>query len=197
MSYQETEVKLYIPDHSAIEVHLNQLGAELTAPRVLEYNVRYENADETLTANGIVVRLRRDSRARLTYKEGGTVNNDVISRYEAEVEVSDFDTMDTLLDKLGYHRAMTYEKYRTTYELDNAEIVLDEMPYGNFVEIEGDADTIHSLLQQLDLDEATRYGASYTKLFERVKRHLGLTFRDLTFGNFEGIEVPTSAFDAD
>jgi len=32
---------------------------------------------------------------------------------------------------------MMYEKYRTTFTIGSLEVVLDELPYGNFVEIEG------------------------------------------------------------
>ena len=37
---------------------------------------------------------------------------------------------------------------------------------------------------------------SYTTLFDVVKQHLGLTFSDLTFENFKGVNVPESAFRA-
>ena len=190
----ETEVKLYWPDLAMVAGRLEQAGAILTAPRVFERNVRYENADETLTANGIVVRLREDSRVRLTYKGAGTVAAGIMSRFEAEVDVSDFDTMSMILEHLGYHPHMIYEKYRTTYELDGAEIVLDEMPYGNFVEIEGEAAVIEGLIDRLGLGDAQRYGHSYAGLFGFVKHHLDLDCRDLTFGNFAGIDVPESAF---
>jgi len=42
-----------------------------------------------------------------------------------------------VFEALGYAVYMMYEKYRTTFRLDNLEVVLDELPYGNFVEIEG------------------------------------------------------------
>jgi adenylate cyclase class 2 len=116
-----------------------------------------------------------------------------MSRFEAEVEVSDFDTMSLILEHLGYRPYMAYEKYRTTYELDSAEIVLDEMPFGNFVEIEGEAATIERIITRLNLQDAERFGRSYTGLFELVKRNLDLEFRDLTFENFEDIQVPVSA----
>ena len=192
----EIEIKLYCPDLGAVARRLVQAGAQVTTPRLYERNVRYENPDETLTANGIVVRLRQDYRARLTYKGPGSVAEGIMRRYEAEVEVSDFDTMHAILGSLGYHPYLTYEKYRTTYELDGAEIVLDEMPYGNFVEIEGETSAIESLIQKLDLADAPRYGHSYTGLFENVRRNLNLTFQDLTFDNFDGIDVPESAFEA-
>jgi adenylate cyclase class 2 len=192
--YTETEVKLYVPDLEAVQSRLERLGATLAAPRVFERNVRYENAAQTLTPAGIVLRLRQDTRIRLTYKDNATVENGIIRRFEAEVEVSDFDSMATILAKLGYSHYMSYEKYRTTYELDGAEIVLDELPYGNFVEVEGDTDTIERVIARLELQSATRYAASYVALFDNVRRNLGLQFTDLTFANFEGVSVSENAF---
>lgn len=192
--YTETETKLYYPDLGAVARNLLKAGAKLVTPRVFERNVRYENAAESLTDNGIVVRLRQDYRVRLTYKGPGQIAEGIMQRYEAEVEVSDFEAMHAILLGLGYHPHMIYEKYRTTYALDETEIVLDEMPYGNFVEIEGEAAAIERVVQTLGLSDARRYGNSYTGLFEIVKLNLGLSFRDLTFEQFEGVDVPESAF---
>jgi adenylate cyclase, class 2 len=193
-NYIETEVKLYAPHLELIEVRLERLGAALTAPRVFERNVRFENAERTLTVHGIVVRLRQDSRVRLTYKEAGSTRDGIVSRTEIEVEVSDFEAMRAMLGKLGYAPYMAYEKYRTTYTLDGAEVVLDEMPYGNFVEIEGDPQAIVRVTQRLELGMARRYAESYAALFDRVKQKLGLTFEDLTFDNFKGVTVTEDAF---
>ena len=190
----EIETKLYIPDLADMQQRLESVGATLTKPRVYERNVRYDNEDHTLSPNGIVLRLREDTAIRLTYKQPGMVQDGIVSRYEAEVEVSDFATMEAILSHLGFHPFMIYEKYRTTYHLNNAEIVLDEMPYGNFVEIEGDIDTIQQTIQRLDLSDVSRFGHSYARLFDFVKIHLGLDCRDLTFDNFAGLEVPASAF---
>ena len=192
-NHTETEVKLYCPDLESVRQRLENARAELVAPRVYEHNVRYENQDESLSEDGIAVRMRQDTRARFTYKGPGKVNDGIMSRFEAEVEVSDFETMSLILEHLGYRPYMTYEKYRTTYELDGAEIVLDEMPFGNFVEIEGEAATIERIITRLDLQDAERFGRSYTGLFELVKHNLDLEFRDLTFENFEDIQVPVSA----
>jgi adenylate cyclase class 2 len=188
-------VKLYVPYLEIVQTRLERIGGKLAAPRVYERNVRYENADSTLREKGIVLRLRQDTRARLTYKEEGAVEQGISSRYEAEVEVGDFATMETILGKLGYHRHLIYEKYRTTYTLDGAEIVLDELPYGNFIEIEGDRETIEKIISRLELTEAKRFPAGYAVLFENVCRNLDLQIHDLTFANFSGIDVPQSAFE--
>lgn len=195
-SYTETEVKLYVRDLDTVARKLEVLGAVLSAPRIYEYNVRYEDSDQTLALRSIVLRLRQDSRARLTYKEPPAVieDDDIPDRYEAEVEVGDFDAMDTILRKLGFTPAMIYEKYRTTYQLDRVEVVLDELPYGHFVEIEGRPDAIRKAIAQLQLTDAPRLRANYIRLFENVRHHLQLDSRDLTFEAFRDIDVEFEAF---
>ncbi|MBC7812238.1 MAG: class IV adenylate cyclase, partial [Burkholderiales bacterium] len=186
--------KLYVSDLQAVAQRLEAAGAELTAPRIYERNVRYDDGMGRFSRAGSVLRLRQDTRVRLTYKADKTeVQEGVTSRSELEVEVSDFDTMEAILNRLGFYSYMIYEKYRTTYTLDGAEIVLDEMPYGNFVEIEGNMDAIRRLLPRLELDGAPRYTDSYTRLFDYVCRNLNLNIKDLTFANFESVDVPESA----
>lgn len=192
----EIEAKLLVPDLSAVAHRLEKTRATLEKPRIFERNVRYENAKESLTQQDIVVRLRQDTRTRLTYKEpsDSDVGDGIRALFEAELEVSDFDTMELILGRLGYHPYLVYEKWRTTYALDDAEIVLDELPFGNFVEIEGAEKTIHHLLAKLDLHSAPRFALSYTVLFDHVKEALQLDFRDLTFENFRAVEVPSDVF---
>ena len=191
---QEVEVKLYTPNLAIIRQSLEQVGATLAIARVYERNIRYENARQTLREQGIVLRMRQDNDAKLTYKSGKVAEGGITTRFEAEVVVSDFDTMDTILQRLGFTPHMIYEKYRTTYTLDKAEIVLDEMPYGNFTEIEADTDTIESLITRLSLTDYRRITASYTQIFEVIQHHLGLEFHDLTFDNFAEIDVPETLF---
>lgn len=192
----ENEVKLYVRDLESIARQVKAAGGTLKAARVLERNTRYDNDKREFATAGTVLRLRQDTRARLTYKDGEKLTGEYgSSRAEVEVEVSDFDDMETILGKLGFHPVMVYEKYRTTYTLYDAEVTLDEMPYGSFVEIEGDEDAIKRCLDALRLRDARRMGASYTVLFQFVKKNLGLDFNDLTFANFKGIDVPESAFD--
>ncbi|MBN1965513.1 MAG: class IV adenylate cyclase [Anaerolineae bacterium] len=191
----EIEAKLWVEDLAVVREQLEALGAVLARPRVFERNVRYDDRTGTLAPQGMVLRLRQDDRVRLTYKAPGTATTaGLLTRFEAEVEVSDFDTMDLILRQLGYRSFFTYEKYRTTYEFGGAEIVLDELPYGQFIEIEGEADRIEAIITALDLSLAVRFSSGYTDLFYRVRENLKLDFTDLTFANFAGITVPLKAF---
>lgn len=187
----ETEVKILVADLQVITDKLRKQNASLSAERVFERNIRYDDNTGTLTGAGRVLRLRQDTRARLTYKApGNAAVQGVLSRKELEVTVSDFETTDLLLKALGYQPSWEYEKYRTTYKLKDCEVVLDEMPYGDFVEVEGEPGSIERVLSLLDLADAPRIAASYSDLFFRVRDRMKLDVRDLTFENFKGISVP-------
>ena len=194
MKLQETELKLHTPDLPRVRSALEEASAALKKPRVYERSLRYENAAKTLGDSGIVLRLRQTSadnrQGLLTYKEGARIENGISQRFEAEAAVDDFEMMAMILGKLGYEVALIYEKYRTTYTLGEAEIMLDEMPFGSFSEIEADADVIESLVMRLGLENQPRMAASYTEIFANVKARLNLDFRDLTFDNFAGVAVP-------
>lgn len=199
MAYHEIEVKLYVLAFAPIQQKLDSLGAACIHERVYERNIRYDKPAEGFADKGLVLRLRQDSVAKLTYKEPqneAALSQGIHQRFEAEVVVSDFDTMNTILERLGYQSYMIYEKYRTTYTLDDVEIVLDEMPYGLFVEVEAEnAEQIQTILDKLDLTDTPRIAYSYAQLFDHVRHHLNLSCRDLTFDNFTGITVPVNAFE--
>ena len=190
----ETEVKLYVADLEGLAVRLAAAGAALHSPRTYEHNVRYDTPGGDLSRQGVVLRLRQDARVRLTYKGPAGVSDGVMSRYEAEVTVDDFATTDGILRALGYVPFVVYEKYRTTYQWGEAEVVLDEMPFGSFCEIEGPLPAIRATLAAFDLEDCPRIPTSYLGVFLALKGRLGLTFNDLTFANFAGITVPPELF---
>ena len=186
----ETEVKFYVQNLTPIEVRLNGLHAQMIQPRILETNIRFDLPGDALQAQGKVLRLRQDTASRLTYKSASTNHAGVLSRQEIEFEVGHFDTARRFLEALGYQKVISYEKYRTTYQLDKNLIMLDELPYGNFVEVEGeDVSSIRSVTDQLNLNWDRAVLVSYPVLFERVQKALNLSGQDLAFKNFRGIQV--------
>jgi adenylate cyclase class 2 len=206
---QEIEAKFYVMDLKGIEAGLQALEARLVQPRILETNLRFDLPNGRLRAEGRVLRLRQDTEARLTYKDSGQSAGGVLSRTEIEFTVESFEQAKLFLEALGYQKVLAYEKYRTTYLLESGgaqaplpevqeqahalqscHIMLDELPYGNFVEIEGeDIQTIHRISDRLGFDRAAAIPASYSALFGNVRQTMNLTFEDLTFANFEGIRV--------
>jgi adenylate cyclase class 2 len=190
---EELEVKFYLVDLEGFRVRLERMGAKVIQPRTFEHNLRFDTSDHRLTKNAQVLRLRKDTANRLTYKGPGKVKDGVSARKEIEIAVEDFDNTLNLLEALGYQVSMTYEKYRAIYEYQGVLITLDEMPFGNFAEIEGpNGDQIHQTCKQAALLWELRTLQSYTMLFEIVKRNLDLELRDLTFANFAEIKVGPS-----
>jgi adenylate cyclase class 2 len=187
---RETEAKFYVRDLNRIREQLEALGALLAQPRVLETNLRFDLPGARLRSQGQVLRLRQDTAARLTYKGASNRQHGVLSREEIEFEVGDFEKARRLLEALGYRKLVYYEKYRTTYESNKSLVMLDELPYGNFIEIEGESvEGIRMLARELYLDPDAAVTTSYHALFERACDALKLTFEDLSFENFVGIHV--------
>jgi adenylate cyclase, class 2 len=199
----ETEVKIYLGQPTGthnllarVAAQIGFLGGEQSGNRLHERNSRYEDSEQGLGKAEKTLRLRQngaDGPVILTYKEPlagiALANADSLatSRLELEVEVSDYATAEQILAKLGYHTAWHYEKYRTTYQLDNCEVVLDELPYGLFLEAEGEATAIEEALAALGPAlpaTAMRASLNYSNLFFALKQRLGLQARDLSFVGF-------------
>jgi len=194
MKGTELEIKLYLNDLPAFRQRLEDLGAKLVQLRVHEVNLRFDTPEGSLTRSLQVLRLRQDTAARLTYKGPGEVAGGVHARRELEFIVSDFEAARALLEALGYRVSLMYEKYRTTYDLDRVHVTLDEMPYGDFAEIEGpDPESIQAVAKKLGVDWEARVLDSYTALFANLRQTLGLEFRDLSFENFAGLPVSPEA----
>ncbi|MEA4811794.1 MAG: class IV adenylate cyclase [Anaerolineaceae bacterium] len=185
---EEIEAKFYIPNLDSLREALAMMGAELKQKRVKEVNLRFDTAAMELSAQKKVLRLRQDERARLTFKAPGTLNQGVLARPEHEVEVSDFEETRLILEGLGYRVYSTYEKFRETWLLGEVALMLDEMPYGSFIELEGPApEKIKALALSLGLNWEKRLNLSYMALFEHFRQSKGLTFNDLSFENFKGL----------
>lgn len=190
MTEQEVEVKFYIQKLPLFEQHIRSIGAELVSARVHEINLRYDTPDGMLTRAHRVLRLRMDQRAMLTFKGPAEPGLPVSVRQEIEIEVSSFTTAEHLLEALGYQLVIMYEKYRTTYQLDNVRITLDEMPYGNFSELEGpNAESIQAVAEKVGLDWDARLVDSYLSMFTRLRTDKKLAVRHLSFDEFKGVIV--------
>ncbi|GAB4503004.1 MAG: class IV adenylate cyclase [Anaerolineales bacterium] len=186
----EIEAKFYVHHLPAIAARLQALGALCVVPRQLETNLRFDDPQRRLQAEHKVLRLRRYDEARLTFKRGKKSENGVSTREEIEVSVSNFEQTRVLLEGLGFQVFFTYEKYRAMYEMETASITLDELPFGNFVEIEAESGAaIRCLAERLGLNPAAASAESYQGLFERLKNTHGLTAQNLTFDEFSGLKI--------
>jgi adenylate cyclase class 2 len=179
----EIEVKFYLRHLEDIRKRLIAHGALLKTDRLLERNLRFDTPDRELAGKKHVLRLRQDNRATLTFKRP---RGQVETREEFKVEIDDFEDGRKILEALGYTVTTLYEKYRETYQIDFIQVMLDELPFGSFVEVEGPSiESIRQMSDQLGLPWERRVQASYIELFDRIRRPLKIDFEEITFENFK------------
>jgi adenylate cyclase class 2 len=190
----EIEVKFLLADAGAFRQRLLAAGADLHRERIYERNIRFDSPWNGLALQGKLLRLRQDTSAQLTYKgePESPVDSDARVREELEVTVSSFEVMSAILERVGFEEKEIYEKYRETFTLGEVEIVLDELPFGNFVELEGPETAIRQAASDLDLDWNRRILTNYLQLMAQLKSHFNLPFDDLTFENFADLDLTMS-----
>lgn len=190
MDMQEREIKFYIQDLALIEERLRLTGAELTRPHTLERNLRLDIGDHQLAREGRLLRIRQDDRVSVTYKANARVEGGVITRTEIEFKADDARMVQKLFEALDYRVVVAYEKYRAVYRLGDVTVVLDQLPFGDFIEIEAPSNMmIEGVAQILGLKWSHGMAINYLGLFEILKNRLEINFNDLTFENFEGMTV--------
>jgi adenylate cyclase class 2 len=169
----EKKYRLTKKQHAELLRRLPEIGATLQGEE-FEENTLY--GGDLLDVGRCVLRLRRvgDS-AILTYKERFPSSSSIKHQREDETRVSDADAMDAILDALGLTPAIVYEKRRATWRLGGAEIVIDELPFGLFMEIEGPEAEIKKIERQLAIKRLRAEHATYPELTVRHGKPYGNT----------------------
>ena len=128
-----------------------------------EENTTYSGG--SLASGNQVLRLRRVAgRGTLTYKQRHPSDGPIKRQREEETEIEDPEAMAAILEALGYKPALVYEKRRATWRFKGAEVVVDELPFGLFAEIEGDENTILEVEKELGLVDVEAELATYPRL---------------------------------
>jgi adenylate cyclase class 2 len=187
----EIEVKFFVSDLPSLRDRLVTRGGALKRERVFERNVRFDTAEDALLKRGRLLRLRKDKKVRLTFKGEAPMATSSEARVleELEIQVDDFNTAAALINRLGFQARQVYEKYRETFVLGSVEAVLDELPFGNFVELEGEEVAIKAAASDLGLDWRERITVNYLTLMSSLKAKHNLAFDDLTFANFKDLSI--------
>jgi adenylate cyclase class 2 len=165
----EIEAKLKVGSLADVERRLAACGASFLRETV-QTDSYFDTADRALTRADKALRLRSEEtpeheRLILAYK-GAKEPDDYKKRREIELEVNDAEATELLLQELGYHKALAFDKRRRAWDLLGCEVALDELPLlGTFVEIEGpDSGTIARAQEMLGLSGVPHIMDSYAGL---------------------------------
>ena len=158
----EKKYRLTARQREEVLLRLPKLGARRKGEE-FEVNTLYAGAG--LDVGRTVLRLRRiGKRAILTYKERFPTRSDIKQQREDETRVDNPDAMELILEALGFTPGLIYEKRRETWTLGRAEIVIDELPFGLFMEIEGPEENIRDIESKLAIKRLRAEPATYPQL---------------------------------
>lgn len=164
----EKKYRLTAQQRDDVVRRLREVGAEFLGDE-FEENVIYG-----LEREHSVLRLRRvGERALLTYKERLPESAAIKQYIEEETAVGDADAMDAILKTLGFTPALVYEKRRQTWVYAGAEIVVDELSFGLFMEIEGESAQIDVVEQALGIEGLPAEDATYPQLTSELGQRVG------------------------
>src|SRR6266496_4676843 len=158
----EKKYRLSREQREAVLLRLPQIGSQFASEK-FEENIIYEG--HSLDTTRTVLRLRRvGNDAILTYKERFPGPSAIKHQREDETQVADPEAMEGILDALGFRPALVYEKRRQSWRLGEAEIVIDELPFGLYMEIEGAEREIETIEITLAIPELAAEESTYPEL---------------------------------
>ena len=148
---------------------------ELGATFIYEtFEENYLHRGGVLDDRPAVLRIRKtDKRTTFTYKERVEGDSEFKHQIEFETEVTDVEATEGIIERLGYTLSIIYEKHRKAWRLGDVEVVLDELPFGYFMEIEGEIDDIlktEKTLGARDLEVEARGYPRLTTKFGKLRK---------------------------
>ncbi len=160
----EIEKKYRLTEERRAEVvaALNEFGAKFVGNDV-EENTIFSN--DLLFERRAIVRIRKTAdRSMLTFKQRTESISEAKQQIEYETRIEDANAARSILENIGLRRVLVYEKKRATYDFRNSEIVLDELPFGLFMEIEGPLTAIAEAEMLLGIEDLEIEPETYPRL---------------------------------
>ena len=174
-SHLELEIKLPVTDPEEMARRLQAMGATVAAPRALEDNHVLDFTDGRLRQRQVMLRLRLvDGRGLVTVKKKITGDEgDYKIRHEQESVVEDGHGLLATLRAADFVTSYRYQKYRRVFRAGDLIITLDELPLGNFLELEGEPADIDRFAGRLGFNRADYINDSYRALHLRLWEDAG------------------------
>lgn len=160
----ETEKKYHLGEKRLEEItyRLVELGATFEKE---VFEVNYQHRGGEMDERGATLRLRKiGDYTTLTYKEKVKSENGAKKKIEFETNVSDVYAAEAIIERLGYRLTAVYEKRRKYWNLGAVEVVIDELPFGLYMEIEGTSEEIDRAQKKLGLKEVEHEPRGYPRL---------------------------------
>ena len=161
----EIEIKVRVLDLNPIRERIIASGAPLLE-KGDEFDAYYNSPERNFAETDEALRLRKaDDYALLTYKGPKVGAGSFKAREELNLRVESLETMDLLLQRIGFQKTAAVKKYRESYRIGQATVTLDSVDgLGTFAEIEAAA----GLSQDESEKEIERIAKEYGIIGERL-----------------------------
>jgi adenylate cyclase class 2 len=154
-----------------IVAELNEAGAEFERE---DFEINSIYGGGKLDENNAVLRIRTtESGAFLTYKKRIENQFDVKRQIEIETKCDDPAALAEIIKNLGFVPRLVYEKRRQTWRFRSVEILLDELPFGIFMEIEGSITSIKEAEMILGFENLEVEHETYPRITFRLGKQNG------------------------
>ncbi|MBI4483800.1 MAG: class IV adenylate cyclase [Acidobacteria bacterium] len=186
----EIEIKLRVHDLEEVRRKLAGADARRQKDRYFEDNWLYDYESKQLRGRGCIVRLRKaGDEAQLTFKGPAQKDDRLKVREELESSISDAEVVRKILGELGLRPVFRYQKYREVFVLPGLaaplEIMVDETPIGNYLELEGERNAVISGAKRLGFSESDFIKSTYLSLYADYCQQQKLPIGDMVFPEFE------------
>lgn len=178
----EVEIKVPLSDPQEMRGRILSNGGKLKRERHFEANFLYDYSNRALSAAGCLLRIRElPEGALLTFKGKVVYNEKFKVRPEAETMCENVYGIKSILSSLGFRVFFRYEKFREEFILSDTLVCLDELPFGFYLEIEGEENKIEEVTKILSLNKETFSKKSYASIYAEICRREGKPFGDIIF----------------
>ena len=158
----EKKYRLSPAERRAIEKLLRELGYK-PKPVEFEENTIYRGGNLAFCKRAMRIR-RVNGEAILTFKERIPTKSAIKHQRENETRVSDPEATHEILLALGFAPALIHEKRRTRWDVGKAKLVIDELPFGLFMEIEASERDIKRVEKLIDGGRLPAVNETYPSL---------------------------------
>lgn len=188
----ETEYKFLIKDKNNLILKLDGMVKDSRKKKNRQYqsNTMFDNSSGLMkTTNGrIRVRVLGETGEKvLTYKKPIDSEDGAKREIEYEIKFVDFsDNVEKILEMMEFLSSTSYERYQTKWTIGSTQISLDEYPFADFLEIEGEKEEITKIAVKLGYPVSDGLIKPVDTLFQEWRKERGLPFKpQMRFDDFD------------
>lgn len=166
----EKKYRLNSEQRKIVLANLEEIGAKFLRE---DFEINQIYGGGVLDEEKAALRVRKiNGKTILTYKRRVGNLSGLKQHIEHETEIADAKEIENIIECLGFELGLIYEKRRQTWNLQNVEVVLDELPFGLYMEIEGKITDIGLAEMLLEIEDFEVEPETYPKLtFELGKKN--------------------------